>query len=64
MRPRTLDEFAGQEHLLAEGKPLRTDIERGTVSSMVFWGRPGAARPRSAGSSRSTPTVSSSRSRR
>jgi putative ATPase len=44
MRPRTLDEFVGQEHLLAEGKPLRTDIERGTVGSMVFWGPPGSGK--------------------
>jgi putative ATPase len=44
VRPRTLDEFVGQEHLLAPGKPLREDIERGTVSSMVFWGPPGSGK--------------------
>src|SRR5438067_5775215 len=44
MRPRTLDEFVGQEHLLAPGKPLRDAIERGTVSSMVFWGPPGSGK--------------------
>jgi putative ATPase len=44
MRPRRLDEFAGQAHLLAPGKPLRTDIERGTVGSMVFWGPPGSGK--------------------
>jgi putative ATPase len=44
MRPRTLDEFVGQQHLLAPGKPLREDIERGTVSSMVFWGPPGSGK--------------------
>jgi putative ATPase len=44
MRPRTLDEFAGQTHLLARGKPLREAIERGTVGSMVFWGPPGSGK--------------------
>ena len=37
MRPRTLDEVAGQQHLLAPGKPLREAIERGTVGSMILW---------------------------
>src|SRR5437763_11435427 len=44
MRPRTLDEFVGQQHLLALGKPLREAIERGTVSSMIFWGPPGTGK--------------------
>jgi putative ATPase len=44
MRPRSLEEFAGQEHLLAPGMPLRESIERGTVSSMVFWGPPGTGK--------------------
>src|SRR5206468_6736683 len=44
MRPRTLDEFVGQRHLLAPGKPLREAIERGSVSSMVFWGPPGSGK--------------------
>jgi putative ATPase len=44
MRPRTLDEFAGQRHLLAPGKPLRDAIEAGTVGSMVFWGPPGSGK--------------------
>src|SRR5947209_4907496 len=44
MRPRTLDEFVGQQHLLAPGKPLREAIERGAVSSMVFWGPPGSGK--------------------
>src|SRR3954462_353071 len=44
MRPTSLDEFAGQEHLLAPGKPLRDTIERGTVSSMIFWGPPGSGK--------------------
>ena len=41
MRPRTLDEFVGQEHLLGPGKPLRVQIERDDPSSMIFWGPPG-----------------------
>jgi putative ATPase len=44
MRPRTLDEFVGQEHLLASGKALRTAIERGTIGSMIFWGPPGTGK--------------------
>ena len=36
MRPRTLDEFAGQEHLIAPGKPLRTQIERDDIGSLIF----------------------------
>src|SRR5439155_22280505 len=41
LRPRTLDEIVGQRHLLAPGKPLREAIEKGAVSSMIFWGPPG-----------------------
>jgi putative ATPase len=44
MRPISLEEFIGQEHLLAPGKALRTAIERGTVGSMVFWGPPGTGK--------------------
>jgi putative ATPase len=44
MRPRTIDEFAGQEHLLAPGKPLREAIERGVPGSMIFWGPPGSGK--------------------
>src|SRR4051812_9499793 len=44
MRPRALDEFVGQSHLLAPGKPLREAVERGTVSSMIFWGPPGTGK--------------------
>jgi putative ATPase len=44
MRPRTLDEVAGQRHLLAPGKPLREAIERGTVGSMILWGPPGSGK--------------------
>ena len=41
MRPQTLDEFIGQEDLLGPGKPLRTQIERDDLSSMLFWGPAG-----------------------
>jgi putative ATPase len=44
MRPRSLEEFAGQMHLLAAGMPLRESIEKGNVSSMVFWGPPGTGK--------------------
>jgi putative ATPase len=44
MRPRSLDEIVGQQHLLAPGKPLREAIERGTAGSMVFWGPPGTGK--------------------
>src|ERR671939_617424 len=44
MRPATLDEFVGQQHLLGPGKPLRDAIERGTPGSMVFWGPPGTGK--------------------
>ena len=44
MRPRALDEFVGQEHLIAPGKPLRTQIERDDTGSMIFWGPPGTGK--------------------
>ena len=44
MRPRTLEEYVGQDHLLAPGMPLRESIEKGTVTSMVFWGPPGTGK--------------------
>src|SRR5207237_689550 len=44
MRPRTLDEFVGQEHLVAPGKPLRTQIERDDTGSLIFWGPPGTGK--------------------
>ena len=49
MRPRTLDEYVGQEHLLGPGKPLRVQIERdsqgtGELGSMIFWGPPGVGK--------------------
>ena len=44
VRPHTLDEFVGQEHILEKGKPLRTAIEGGRLHSMVFWGAPGTGK--------------------
>lgn len=44
MRPQTLDEFFGQEHLLSQGKPLRSAIEHGKLHSMVLWGPPGTGK--------------------
>ncbi|HEY2429609.1 MAG TPA: replication-associated recombination protein A [Acidimicrobiales bacterium] len=44
MRPRTLDEIAGQRHLLAPGKPLRTLIEADRLSSVILWGPPGTGK--------------------
>jgi putative ATPase len=49
MRPRTLDDYVGQEHLLGPGKPLRVQIEReaqgtGELGSMIFWGPPGVGK--------------------
>lgn len=44
MRPRSLEEFVGQQHLLAEGLPLRQAVEAGKLHSMVFWGPPGTGK--------------------
>lgn len=44
MRPRTLDEFVGQSHLLGPGRPLRRAIETGRVPSMILWGPPGTGK--------------------
>ncbi len=44
LRPASLDEFRGQEHLLGAGMPLRRAIERGLPHSMVFWGPPGTGK--------------------
>src|SRR6202161_3703875 len=40
MRPRTFEEFAGQQHLIGPGKPLRTQIDRDDTGSLIFWGPP------------------------
>lgn len=44
MRPRTLDEFVGQEHLLGPGSPLRTLIEKDAFTSLILWGPPGTGK--------------------
>jgi len=44
MRPRTLDEYVGQEHLIGPGKPLRVSIEREDAGSILFWGPPGTGK--------------------
>src|SRR5918995_99069 len=44
MRPRTFDEFVGQEALLAPGKPLREAIERDLLQSIILWGPPGTGK--------------------
>lgn len=44
MRPNTLDELAGQEHLISKGSILRTAIENGNIPSMLFWGPPGVGK--------------------
>jgi putative ATPase len=44
MRPRTLEEFVGQEHLIAPGKPLRAQIEHDDLGSLIFWGPPGTGK--------------------
>ncbi len=44
MRPRSLEEFAGQEHLLAPGRALRAAIESGTFGSLILWGPPGSGK--------------------
>jgi len=44
MRPRSLDEYQGQKHILERGKPLRTAIEKTRLHSMIFWGPPGTGK--------------------
>ena len=44
MRPRSLDEYVGQEHLIGPGKPLRVSIERDDSGSIIFWGPPGTGK--------------------
>ena len=44
MRPRALDEYVGQEHLIGPGKPLRVSIERDDAGSIIFWGPPGTGK--------------------
>ena len=56
LRPRSLDEVVGQEHLLGPGRPLRVLIEADRLSSVILWGRPAPARRRSPGSSPAPPS--------
>jgi putative ATPase len=44
MRPRTVDEFVGQQHLLAPGRALRAALDRGQLHSMILWGPPGTGK--------------------
>lgn len=44
MRPTTLDDYIGQEHLVGEGKVLRQILEKDMISSMIFWGPPGVGK--------------------
>ena len=44
IRPKTLEEFVGQDHLTQPGKPLRLMLEHGEISSMIFWGPPGVGK--------------------
>jgi putative ATPase len=44
MRPKTLDDFVGQPHLLGKNQPLRAAIEHGTLGSAIFWGTPGCGK--------------------
>ena len=44
MRPRSLEEFVGQKHLIGEGKILRKIIDSDNISSMIFWGPPGVGK--------------------
>ena len=44
MRPRSLEEFVGQSHLLGEGKVLRIALAQGEIPSLIFWGPPGTGK--------------------
>jgi putative ATPase len=44
LRPRSLDDFAGQQHILAKGKPLRRAIESDQLTSLILWGPPGVGK--------------------
>src|SRR3954453_15421925 len=44
MRPRSIDELSGQQHLTGKGSILRTAIESGNVPSMILWGPPGVGK--------------------
>jgi putative ATPase len=44
MRPRTLDEFVGQQHLVGPGRPLRQALDHGALHSLILWGPPGVGK--------------------
>src|SRR3989344_2232986 len=44
LRPKNLDEFVGQVHLVGKGKPIERMIKTGQVTSMIFWGPPGCGK--------------------
>ena len=44
MRPRSLEDYIGQEHLLGQGKVLRQMLEKDLIPSMIFWGPPGVGK--------------------
>src|ERR1700726_1755011 len=44
MRPRTFEQYAGQEHLIGPGKPLRTQVDLDDTGSLIFWGPPGTGK--------------------
>ncbi len=44
LRPKTLEEYVGQEHILGPGKPLRAQIDRGDLRSLILWGPPGVGK--------------------
>ncbi len=46
LRPQTLDDYIGQEHLIGKGKVLRQMLDTDRISSMIFWGHPGVGKPR------------------
>lgn len=44
LRPTTIDDYVGQDHLLGKGKPIRSMIDQGKISSMILWGPPGSGK--------------------
>lgn len=44
LRPETLDDFVGQEHLIGVGKPIRKFLDAGRIPSILFWGPPGTGK--------------------
>src|SRR5256885_9825976 len=44
LRPKTVDEMVGQQHLLGEGKPIRVALQAGKPHSMILWGPPGVGK--------------------